>query len=127
MHNKRTRHRRRQLSLALLMAAAVLMPAGGTAQDFKPGGLFGQGGGAESGGMLGDRSGGSPYDLSNQQFGSGNSGNYHLYNEQFGAGDNGNYELTNEQFGAPLGGGLLILAAAGAGYALGKRKHNKKH
>lgn len=127
MQKQRTRHRRRQQALALLMAAAVLMPAGGAAQDLRPGGLFGQSGGAESGGLLGSRSDGNPYVLSNQQFGSGNAGTYSLGNQQFGAGDNGNYNLTNEQFGAPLGGGLLILTAAGAAYALGKRKHNKKH
>ena len=34
--------------------------------------------------------------------------------------------MTNEQFGAPLGSGLLILAAAGAGYVVARRKRSRK-
>ena len=43
-------------------------------------------------------------------------------------GSTGGYDLHNQTFGqeAPLGSGLLILAAAGAGYALKKRKKNNK-
>ena len=57
---------------------------------------------------------------------SGSSGGYSLSNEQFSGGDGG-YQLSNETFGqdAPLGSGLFILAAAGAAYALKKRKTNK--
>ena len=55
-------------------------------------------------------------------------GGYNLYNGQFGSDDNGDYILFNQTFGqtVPLGSGLLILTAAGAGYALKKRKCNKK-
>ena len=58
---------------------------------------------------------------------------YTLFNQQFGSDDNGGYELYNQIFGqdanldAPLGSGLFILVAAGAGYALKKSKSNKKH
>ena len=58
-------------------------------------------------------------------------GGYNLYNQLFGSDVIGGYELYNQTFGqdneeAPLGSGLLILTAAGAGYALKKRKNNKK-
>ena len=64
----------------------------------------------------------------------GFEGGYTLFNQQFGSddNDNGGYELYNQIFGqdanldVPLGSGLLILAAAGAGYALKKRKSNLK-
>ena len=67
------------------------------------------------------------FTLSNQQFGS----YYNLTNQTFGFDDNG-YNLTNQTFGqdAPLGGGLLILTAAGAGYAIIRRnkiKIRRKH
>ena len=55
----------------------------------------------------------------------GSSENYDLHNQQFGSG----YDLYNQTFGqqsAPLGSGLLILVAAGAGYAFKKRKNNNK-
>jgi hypothetical protein len=45
-------------------------------------------------------------------------------NEAFGA--NGSV-IHNEPFGAPLGGGLGILLAAGAGYALIQSKKNKQN
>ena len=34
--------------------------------------------------------------------------------------------VTNQQFGAPLGSGLLIMVAAGAGYAISRRRRSKK-
>lgn len=56
------------------------------------------------------------------------SGSYSVSTEQFGNGTSGPYQISTEQFGndAPLGSGLFILAAAGAGYALKKRKSNMK-
>ena len=36
------------------------------------------------------------------------------------------WAITNNSFGAPLGSGLLILTAVGAGYALTRRRHNRK-
>jgi len=61
--------------------------------------------------------------------GKGGDGGYDLYNQQFGSNDSGGYDLFNQTFGveSPLGSGLFILAAAGAGYALKKRKNNKNH
>ena len=48
--------------------------------------------------------------------------NWALYNSSFGE---GGYNLNNQTFGqdpAPLGSGLLILTAVGAGYAAVRRK-----
>ena len=45
-------------------------------------------------------------------------------NEAFGAAGS---EIDNEPFGAPIGGGLGILLAAGAGYALIQSKKNKQN
>ena len=58
-----------------------------------------------------------------------NTGVYLIHNQQFGTEENGGYNLYNQSFvEVPLGSGLLFLTAAGAGYALKKRKSNiKKH
>ena len=48
-----------------------------------------------------------------------------LHNQQF-SDDEGGFNLYNQFFEVPLGSGLLILTAAGAGYALKKRKSNNK-
>lgn len=45
-------------------------------------------------------------------------------NEAFGAAGS---QINNEPFGAPLGGGIGILLAAGAGYALIQSKKNKQN
>ncbi|MBQ3845075.1 MAG: hypothetical protein II817_08910 [Bacteroidales bacterium] len=61
-------------------------------------------------------------DYSNRDAG---GGAYSLNNQTFGSDDNGGYNLNNQTFGqetAPLGTGLLILTAAGAGYVALKRK-----
>jgi hypothetical protein len=57
----------------------------------------------------------------------GGSGGYSVSTEQFGNGTSGAFNIGTEQFGqnAPLGSGLFIMAAAGAAYALKKRKMNK--
>jgi hypothetical protein len=47
-----------------------------------------------------------------------------LGNEAFGAAGS---QIDNEPFGAPLGGGIGILLAAGAGYALIQSKKNKQN
>lgn len=64
-------------------------------------------------GALLRQGGGSGYSVSTEQFGNGTSGAYNIGTEQFGQ-------------NAPLGSGLFIMAAAGAGYALKKRKSNMK-
>lgn len=76
----------------------------------------GQNGLMQRGGL---RSGGST--LGNESFGAAGST---VGNEAFGA--NGSI-IHNEPFGAPLGGGLGILLAAGAGYALIQSKKNKQN
>ena len=57
---------------------------------------------------------------------------YDLNNQRFGAEVSGGYDLNNQTFGkdefegfTPLGSGLFLMAAAGAAYALKKRKTNK--
>ena len=35
-----------------------------------------------------------------------------------------NTGISNQQFGAPLGSGLIVMVAAGAGYAIIKRRKN---
>ena len=59
--------------------------------------------------------------------GGSGSDTYSIATEQFGNGTSGAYDISTEQFGqnAPLGSGLFIMAAAGAAYALKKRKMNK--
>lgn len=59
-------------------------------------------------------------------------GGYFIHSQTFFDGENYGYNLNNGTFEdvtpeAPLGSGLFIMAAAGAGYALKKRKDNKKH
>lgn len=55
---------------------------------------------------------------------SGFSTDWSLFNQNFGS---GGYNLNNQTFGqdpAPLGSGLLILTAIGAGYAVVRRKRH---
>ena len=58
---------------------------------------------------------------------SNRDGAYSLNNQTFGSDVNGGYNLNNQTFGqdpAPLGSGLLILTAVGAGYAAVRRKRH---
>jgi len=64
----------------------------------------------------GSRSDGGGYFIHPQTFFDGENYGYNLYNGTF-------EDVTPE---VPLGSGLFIMAAAGAGYALKKRKDNKK-
>ena len=62
----------------------------------------------------------------------GGGGGFVIHPQTFFDGENYGYNLFNGTFEdvtpeAPLGSGLFIMAAAGAGYALKKRKDNKKH
>jgi len=56
------------------------------------------------------------------------SGGYNISQGQFGSEDNGGFQITTGQFGqnVPLGSGLFIMVAAGAGYVLKKRKNSMK-
>ena len=53
--------------------------------------------------------------------------NYIIGTQQFGSDVNGGYNIGTQNFGqdpAPLGSGLLILTAVGAGYAAVRRKRH---
>ena len=109
--NKKTRN------IALLAAVAVgvaLPPATEAASPYqRERGLFGRGGTRDSGVEVGSG-------VLNQGFG-GTSGA--LGNQGFGETGGG---LTNQTFQeVPLGCGLLVLAAAGAGYATIKKRNKK--
>ena len=111
----------KSIVFSMVLAAGMLLPVSAMAQeDGRGGGLFGLFGLFNSEeaevGMLGRG------DASSE-------GGYGIFTEQFGQNDNGSgFNIGTEQFGndAPLGSGLFILAAAGAGYALKKRKSNMK-
>ena len=106
--------------LSLLLILGMLLPVGASAQQRNQyGGLFGYGWFTNNAGEL-------EYGLF--RFDVDGDGYYNLYNQQFGSDVEGGYELYNQSFGQelPLGSGLLILTAAGAGYALKKRKSNTK-
>ena len=109
--NKKTRN------IALMAAMAVgvaLPPATEAAPPYQcERGLFGRGGTRDSGVEVGSG-------VLNQGFG-GTSGA--LGNQGFGETAGG---LTNQTFQeVPLGCGLLVLAAAGAGYATIKKRNKK--
>ena len=96
----------KMMALSAVLAAGMLLPISATAQFSKNENFFKSDGG---GSRLGST---EYYNLSNQQFGEGSSSD--------------SYNLSNQQFGAapvPLGSGLLIMVAAGAGYTILKRKN----
>ncbi len=109
MYDSRKQKKKKVLVMALSMAVVGLLPTVGVAQ-----GMFG-----------------TQYEAQNQTgsqglFGRGGSGGYNLITEQFGSNVNGGYEINTEPFGqeSPMGSGLFLMAAAGAAYALKKRKKN---
>ena len=117
---KKNKKNLKAIVLSMVLAAGMLLPAGASAQEeSRRGGLFGLFGIFDSD------------DPDNGMMGRGETeeGGYILFNQQFGTDANGGYDLHNQTFGqpddAPLGSGWLILVAAGAGYALKKRKNNK--
>ena len=70
------------------------------------------------------------FTLFNEQLGTNGIGEFDLSKQNFGIGE---FDLSKEKFGmiveeemdpeyVPIGSGLLILMAAGAGYAITKRK-----
>ena len=102
-----------------LGVAAMLLPAKTLNAQDRPGGLFGTNVPTEqsNAGLLRDGgSGGGGYFIHPQTFFDGENYGYNLFNGTF-------EDVTPE---VPLGSGLFIMAAAGAGYALKKRKDNKK-
>lgn len=107
--------KKKTLLLTLALLAGLLGPMDLNAQE---GGALGRGKDAESIGNF------SLFDRGLL------GGGFNLFNQQFGEDEEGGYELYNQTFGqdsdTPLGSGLLILVAAGAGYAFKKRKNNNK-
>lgn len=107
--------KKKTLLLTLALLAGLLGPMDLNAQE---GGALGRGEDAESIGNF------SLFDRGLL------GGGFNLFNQQFGEDEEGGYELYNQTFGqdsdTPLGSGLLILVAAGAGYAFKKRKNNNK-
>ena len=103
------------LALLLALACGLALPPSVAAQQGNSGGLFGRGGIGED-----NRSEVGTTGMLNQGFDS-NQGN--LNNQDFGGTHGG---LANQTFGAPLGGGIVILLAVGAGYAILKRKEDEK-
>ena len=96
--------------VSLMMATGMLLSNDLPAQELngRPGGLFGENSPSASNGLM-DRS-------------SGTAGGY-FSGQGFGA---TGAELTGQTFGAPLGSGLFVMLAAGAGYATLKSK-KKQH
>ena len=106
---KQTKKKGKALALSFVVAAGMLLPIGASAQ----GGLFDHNGGNENG----------PHQ-SLMDRGTGGDLNVTKGNESFGAAGS---DIENEPFGAPIGGGIGILIAAGAGYALIQSKKNKQN
>ena len=114
--------KKRKAAVLFLGLAALMVPSTTLmAQYGGNGGLFGLGNKAESGvqrdgGLLGSSSGtGTGFNISVEQFGGENGGGQ------------GGFNIGTEQFGAPLGSGLFIMAAAGAAYALSKKRKKQEN
>lgn len=110
--------------LSLAMALGMLSPATVRAQGGNDNLLqfdnndVGRDGFATTWALYNSSFGSSSYSLNNLGF--GNAG-YNVNNQGFGG---AGYNINNQTFGdpAPLGSGLLILTAVGAGYAAVHRK-----
>ena len=109
--------------LMLSLGLATMTLAANNLNAQTGGGLFEKGGQEEAGdsrsGFLDSSSSGIGYHISTEHFDNGGtSGMYHIGTQQFG-------QDVDVPQNAPLGSGLFIMAAAGAAYALKKRKMNK--
>lgn len=103
--------RKKTIVFSVLVAVGMLLPATLSAQEQqggRHGGLFGENTPSTSNGLM---------NRSESTVG----GNF--TSQGFGA-TNGN--ITGQTFGAPLGSGLFVLLAAGAGYATIKSKKTQK-
>jgi hypothetical protein len=86
------------IALSLVLAAGMLLPASGFAQE--GGGLFGRGNVDESNGW---------------------------FSNLFRLDDpNVDGEITNDDFGAPLGSGIVVLLGTGLGYVALKKKEDEQ-
>ena len=114
---------------ALLLALAVGLASPPTAAaQHEGGGVFGRGHNGRDNthevngsGVLNQSFGGTTGGLLNQGFGGTQGG---LGNQNFGGNHGG---ITNEGFNVPIGSGLLVLAAAGAGYSSLKKRNKKQN
>lgn len=118
--------KKRKWKIVALLLATLLLPAVAKAQQ--SGGLLGYGpqpdygnrDGGLSGGVFNQGFGGTEGSLFNQGFGATQGG---LDNQGFGGIESG---ITNQGFGeTPVGSGLFVLLAAGAGYVAFKTKTKK--
>ena len=119
---KRKRKKARILALLLLAVGLASPPTASAQLNDSGGGLFGRGGrqGASGSVTVENQSfGSSGSTLFNQGFGGTHGG---LDNQDFGGTHGG---ITNQGFDVPIGSGLLVLAAAGAGYASLKKRDKK--
>ena len=103
--------RKKTIVLSILVALGILLPASLFAQEQQ---------GGRHGGLFGENTTSASHGLMNRSE-STVGGNF--TSQGFGA-TNGN--ITGQTFGAPLGGGLFVLLAAGAGYATMKSKKTQK-
>ena len=124
---KRKRKKARTLALLMAMAVGLAVPPTAAAQR-EGGGLFGRDRGdrdnlgeVHGAGVLNQSFGGTTGGLFNQGFGGTQGG---LGNQDFGGTQGG---ITNQGFDVPVGGGLLVLVAAGAGYASLKKRNKKQN
>ncbi len=123
----RKRKKARTLSLVMALAVGLASPPTAAAQH-EGGGVFGRGHNGRDNthevngsGVLNQSFGGTTGGLFNQGFGGTHGG---LGNQNFGGTQGG---ITNEGFNVPMGSGLLVLAAAGAGYASLKKRNKKQN
>ena len=104
--------KKKNLAFSLLLAVGMLLPSHLPAQEQndRPGGLFGETAPTASDGLM--------------RRNEGTAGGY-FTGQGFGA-TSGN--ITGQTFGAPLSSGLLVMLAAGAGYATikSRKKQNRK-
>lgn len=120
-------NKRKAMLLSSLLALGLMLPTGAAAQQ--QGGLF----------EHQDFGNGSVGSFTHQNFGNGNIGLFthqtfgsgyltgDFTHQMFGGGFTGDF--THQDFGgnAPTGSGLLVLTAAGAVYALRRRKDKQQN
>ena len=122
MFNPQKKMKKKTLKCLMLSLGLATMTLAANNLNAQTGGAFGRGGHEEAGGSQSgvlDRSSssGTGYHISTEHFDNGGtSGMFHIGTQQFG-------QDVNQP--VPLGSGLFIMAAAGAAYALKKRKMNK--
>lgn len=113
--------------MALAMVAALSLPVGALAQGLFQRGVtdevyYGFGGQ----GIVQNKSAGDATGLfTNQHFGTPIGGN-DITNQNFGGIFVRPDDITNQTFGAPLGSGVLVLLAVGAGYTSIKSRNKKQ-